>query len=286
MIHPSRRPRLALPFSILPEPDRVRLVAGEDFRYSFTAPELDRWLPALLKRLDGSLAVEALLSGVEEGRRADALAVLERLYGERAVVDGPASAAHVPAVRPVVVTGNGPVREALASSEPEARARDSHPLARGSGSEAHPLVILCQDRLDYAEALDCNARCRRDGSPWLWASIGAMQRGYVGPLFLPDAGPCFGCLLRSFQRLSPAPDLYDALVAHSRGGGALEPGPFPSEGAAMLGQIVRWKIEQSSQAVAPPALFRLHVLDCATLEVGTHRVFVDPHCPQCNGGRR
>ena len=271
MIHPSRRPRLALPFSILHEPDRVRLVAGEDFRYSFTAPELDHWLPELLRRLDGSLSVEALLSGVQEGRRADALSVLERLYGERAVVDGPASAAHVPEMRSVVVLGTGPLCESLASVETPCTA---------------PLVVLCQDRLDYAEALDCNARCRRDGSPWLWASTGAMQRGYVGPLFLPDAGPCFGCLLRSFQRLSPAPDLYDALVAHSRGGGALESVPFPSEAAAMLGQIVRWKIEQSSQPVAPPALFRLHVLDCATLEVGTHRVFVDPHCPQCHGGRR
>jgi bacteriocin biosynthesis cyclodehydratase domain-containing protein len=277
MIHPSRRPRLALPFSILAEPDRVRLVAGEDFRYSFTAPEVDRWLPALLERLDGSLTLESLLAGVEEGRRADALAVLERLYGERAVVDGPASAAHRGAPRPVVVTGSGPLREALASADS---------LASASGFGNRPLVVLCQDRLDYAEALDCDARCRRDGSPWLWASTGAMQRGYVGPLFLPDAGPCFGCLLRSFQRLSPAPDLYDALVAHSRRQGALEPAPFPSEAAAMLGQIVRWKIAQSAEAVAPPALFRLHVLECATLEVSTHRVFVDPHCPQCHGGRR
>ena len=277
MIHASRRPRLALPFSILAEADRVRLVAGEDFRYSLTAPGLDRWLPALLRRLDGASTVESLLAGIEAPHRADALALLERLYGERAVVDGPASAAQVPAARPVDVTGTGPLVKAIASSDS---------LARGSGLEKPPLVVLCQDRLDYAEALDWNLRCRRDGAPWLWASTGAMQRGYVGPLFLPDAGPCFGCLLRAFQRLSPAPELYDALIAHSRRQGALEPTPFPAEASAMLGQIVRWKIAQSAQAAAPPALFRLHVLECATLEVGTHRVFVAPHCPECNGGRR
>jgi bacteriocin biosynthesis cyclodehydratase domain-containing protein len=153
-------------------------------------------------------------------------------------------------------------------------------------SDETPLVILCQDRLDFAEALDCNQRCRREGSAWLWASTGAMQRGYVGPLFLPDAGPCFGCLLRSFQRLSPAPELYDALIDHTRQQGALQAVPFAPEATTMLEQVVRWKVARSSEPVAAPALYRLHVLECATLEVSTHRVFVDAQCPECRGGRR
>ena len=37
----ARRPRLALPFTVLASPDSVRLVAGEDFRYTLTGPELD-----------------------------------------------------------------------------------------------------------------------------------------------------------------------------------------------------------------------------------------------------
>ena len=267
-IHPSRRPRFALPFSILHQPDKVRLVAGEDFRYTFTAPGLDTWLPAFLARLDGSLPVESLLAGVEEGRRADALAVLERLFGERAVVDGPASAAHVARASRLVVVGISSLCDALATDDSQGES---------------PLVVLCQDRLDYAEALDCNRRCRREGSRWLWVSTGAMQRGYVGPLFLPDAGPCFGCLLRSFQRLSPAPELYDALIRQQ---GALQPVPFPPESTAMLAQVVRWKAARSAEPVAPPALYRLHVLECATLEVSTHRVFVDAQCPECHGGRR
>ena len=108
LLDPSRRPRFALPFSVLHQPDTVRLVAGEDFRYSFTAPGLDLWLPALLARRDGSLPLESLLAGVEEGQRADALRVLERLYGERAVVDGPGSSAHVAQARRLVVLGTGP----------------------------------------------------------------------------------------------------------------------------------------------------------------------------------
>lgn len=263
-----RRPRFALPFSILHQPDTVRLVAGEDFRYTFTAPGIDAWLPTLLARLDGSIPVESLLADVEHSHRADALSVLGRLYGERAVVDGPASAAHAARARRLVVLGTGSLRDSLASDESQ---------------DESPLVVLCQDRLDFAEALDCNRRCRREGSPWLWASTGAMQRGYVGPLFLPDAGPCFGCLLRSFQRLSPAPELYDALIRQQ---GALQAVPFPPEATAMLGQVVRWKAARSAEPVAVPALYRLHVLECATLEVSTHRVFVDAQCPECHGGRR
>src|SRR3954464_15761614 len=91
----SRRPRLALPFTVLTGPDTVRLVAGEDFRYTLTGPGLERWLPAFLRRLDGSRSGEQLLAELEEACRSCAVEVLERLYGERAVVDGAAIAAHV-----------------------------------------------------------------------------------------------------------------------------------------------------------------------------------------------
>jgi bacteriocin biosynthesis cyclodehydratase domain-containing protein len=269
MLHPSRRPRLALPFSILPQPDTVRLVAGEDFRYTFSAPGLDRWLPAFLARLDGVLSVRQLLTGLDPDRHAEAVQILERLYGERAVVDGSAQEAHAPLVCRLAVEGTGPLCERLREEA------DGRPA----------VVVLAQDRLDYAAALDCNRRCRSEGRPWLWVSTGAMQRGYVSPLFLPDAGPCFGCLLRSFQRLSPAPDLYDALVAHSRNQGVLAPVPFPLAGLAILENLVRWKVEQMAETVAPNALYRLHVLECAGMEVSTHRVYVDSDCPECGACR-
>ena len=45
-------------------------------------------------------------------------------------------------------------------------------------------------------------------APWLWVSTGAMSRGYVSPVFLPDAGPCLGCLLRHGRLLSPAREIH------------------------------------------------------------------------------
>jgi bacteriocin biosynthesis cyclodehydratase domain-containing protein len=272
-LQPSRRPQFALPFSIIPQPDTVRLVAGEDFRYTFTAPELDRWLPAFLQQVDGSRSVQQLLKDVVPDRRADALRILERLYGERAVVDGSAERAHVAMRCRLAIEGTGPLCDHL------------HVPGEPATDGRQVLVILAQDRLDYAAALACNRRCRQEARPWLWVSTGAMQRGYVSPLFLPDAGPCFGCLLRSFQRLSPAPELYDALIAHGRNQGSFAPVPFGPAGLTILEQLVRWKAEQLAQPVAPAALYRLHVLECATMEVSTHRVFADPECPDCKGGR-
>ena len=39
------RVRFAFPFTILTKPDMVRLVAGEDFRYTLRSPSLEQWLP-------------------------------------------------------------------------------------------------------------------------------------------------------------------------------------------------------------------------------------------------
>src|SRR6266516_3087400 len=43
-----KRVRFAFPFAILTKPDTVRLVAGEEFRYTLRSPSLEQWLPQLL----------------------------------------------------------------------------------------------------------------------------------------------------------------------------------------------------------------------------------------------
>jgi bacteriocin biosynthesis cyclodehydratase domain-containing protein len=115
--------------------------------------------------------------------------------------------------------------------------------------------------------------------------VGPLQRGYVSPLFVPDAGPCLRCLLTNFRRLSPAPELYDQLIDHGRAGRRVEPAGFPPQGVAILQQFLLWKAELMREAEAPAALFQLHVLEVATLEVTAHRVFCDPECPACCGPR-
>jgi bacteriocin biosynthesis cyclodehydratase domain-containing protein len=267
MVH--RRPRLALPFTILTSQDTVRLVAGEDFRYTLTAPELDGWLPAWLAGLDGRTPLDEALRRLPEVRRGPAEQIIDRLYGERVLVDGIAPDAHAPA------------RRSLATEGSAAWAVGWPPPAENASGRALP--VLCQDNLDYDEALRFNRRCLKTGSPWLWASTGPMNRAYVSPLFLPDAGPCLSCLLQHFRRLSPVPDLYEALTAHARMGQQIVPVPFPHPAIVIVQQLLLWKASLAEETEAPTALYRLHVLEVASLEVTSHRVFVDPECPECGG---
>lgn len=267
----SRRPRLAYPFTVLTQQDTVRLVAGEDYRYTLTGAGLERWLPDLLGRLTGRDTVATLLGALTEDQRRHAQQIIERLYGERVLVDGPAAAAHVPRRFGHHVIGSGALCDRLQSDSPT--------------DECQPrITLLCQDQLNYAAALAAGTTARQRREPFLWASYGALERAYVSPLFLPDAGPCLACLLRTFQRLSPAPEIHNALLDHGNAGQAFAPADFPAEGIELLDGLVRWKLAQAELPAPSAALYRLHVLERATFEVNTHRVFVDAECPQCREG--
>ncbi len=258
---------MALPFTILSSPDRVRLVAGEDFRYTLDGAELDTWLPQWLPALDGRRTLAQALEMLATDRRDVAREIVARLYGERVLIDAPASAAYSPEPYSLSVEGEGLLHEQLTSY-----------CQSTSGTGGRLLPVLCQDRLDYDMALRFN-RCRLNSdAPWLWTSCAAMSRAYVSPLFLPDAGPCLECLLNHFQRRSPMPELYTDLIVYARQGGSIQPTPTPVRAIALLAQLVLWKAELAREADAPAALFRLHVLDVATLEVASHRVFADPEC--------
>jgi hypothetical protein len=59
------------------------------------------------------------------------------------------------------------------------------------------------------------------------------------------------------------------------------PASFPDEGVVILQQLVLWKCSLLGQAEPAAALYRLHVLEVASLEVSARRVFADPECPVC-----
>ena len=270
-----RRPRLALPFTILTERDTVRLVAGEDFRYTLTGHGLDGWVPDWLAGLNGKIPFDEALAKLPEAYRTAAGQLLDRLYGERIVIDGNAADAHEPTGFLLLPEGSA------AWLESSRHAPRDDPHAEREGYVCLP--ALCQDRLDYEEALRFNRRCLDAGTPWLWASTGPMSRAYVSPLFLPNAGPCLSCLLYHFRRLSPTPDLYDVLADHVRAGGAIAPVPFPAPAVAIVQQLLLWKADLAANPEPSAALYRLHVVEVASLEVTSHRVFVDPECPECRG---
>jgi bacteriocin biosynthesis cyclodehydratase domain-containing protein len=262
----SRLLRLSLPFTILTAPGIVRLVAGEDSRYTLTAAELDTWFPKFLQSFDGSNSVEQAVQKLPEVYQKSAFQLVERLFSERVLIDGSAIDAHSPQRYRMEVKGSA------------SWSKGHFEVAQELGND---LPILCQDSLDYEALIRFNRYYRDQNQAWLWATTGPMNRAYVSPLFLPHAGPCAVCLLSHFRRLSPIPELYEELVEHSRKGREIVPVPFPSEGEAMLRELIRWKVALASQEQAPASLYRLHVLDAYTLEVSSHRVPINPECREC-----
>lgn len=266
-------PTPAWPFTMLKGQDRVTLVAGEDLRYSLTGPEIESWFPDFFRRMDGTVPLAELLETVAAPHREEARALVAQLHDERLLTDP--LPRDVPLRKSVElrVHGAGVVRQLLdVTSVPEVAA------------EAAVLEVLCQDTLAFDEAITFGRRCRARRTPWIWVSHGAMARGYVSPVFLPGIGPCMDCLLRHFQRLSPAGDLYDELIAHGQGGGRWDGVPFPAEAVRILEALVRWKQRRLVDEVPPTALYDLHVLELEPMSVSNHPVMIHPDCDHDDEG--
>lgn len=272
----SFRPQLAVPFTIIAEGDIVHLIGGEDLRYTVRAGEATVELVGLLHRCDGSARLDHLLEMIPADHQDTVRQLVERLASERVLVPGQPEQAVSGCSHWPVVEGRGPLCERLAIADADAVRADSMSVA-----------VLCQDVLDYQTTLQFNHRCLQEQSPfWMWVTTGPAMRAYVSPVFVPDAGPCLACLIGQFERLSPVPQLYDALLRHGQQGGAFTPVAFPQTGLAILEQLVRWKINLLRMSPPPAAVFRLHVLELDTLEVQAHRVFADPLCRECADASR
>ena len=166
----------------------------------------------------------------------DARATLERLYEERVLVDGNAAQAH---------------------------------------AAIDDVELFEQAALDHRALLAKNREMLASRRRWMWITTGPGGRAYVGPLFVPDAGPCAECLLVHFKRLSPVSELYDVLLAHD---GSIAPTPFPDEAKTMLAAFVRWKL---SLANAHAALYALHVIETSDLTITSHLPLADVECKAC-----
>lgn len=258
------RPRLAPHVTVAVEGGTVWLVAGEDVRYRIDAGGDPSWLRDALARCDGRSALPAILETVPAASRADADLAIRRLYEERVIVDGTAALAHAAAPPGVRVVGTSAVAEQL-------RAR----------TIAGELEVLVQHSLAHAALLAHNKAALAERRRWMWISTGPGSRAYVSPLFVPDAGPCAACLLVHFKRLSPVPELYDALIAHGERGEAFAPADLPAAAAEVTAALARWKLELAAQALASPALYALHVVEVADLTVTSHAPVADPDCAAC-----
>jgi bacteriocin biosynthesis cyclodehydratase domain-containing protein len=259
------RPRLAHPFTIVPHGDAVWLVAGEDVRFTLRAERAAEWLPDVLRGCDGTRELDAIVALAPAPRRAEVRDVIADLAGERAIVDGGPELAPQRAASGFVVEGDGRLAEVL--------------RARQTGG-ANAIRVVAQDDLDLRAALAAGARHRAEAAPWMWVTIGPVARAYVGPLLVPDAGPCLACILERFRLLSPAPEIYDVLVGHD---GPFVAAPISDRAVEVVAAVATWKLAQVGVEPAVAALYALHVVEAASLEVSSHRVFRDPECRACRG---
>ena len=263
----TRRLRPAQPVTIIALEDHVHLICGEDVRYSIHAEGLAAPLADVLGKCDGRTPLHRLLQDLGDDSQVRVCDMIDRLCGERILIEGPVERATPAGRHWPSVEGLGALAKRLHS-----------PVA-----DLPAVAVLCQDTLDYRAAMEFNRRCVTLGTgPWLWVTTGPASRGYVSPVFLPNAGPCLACLLRHFQRLSPVPYLYDALTRHAERGGPFATAEFPEGGLTILEQVVRWKIDRLGEDPTAETVFRLHVLELETMELSVHRVFRDPTCPECH----
>ncbi len=242
-------------FTVLADRDSVWLVASEDLRYRLHVAE-PAWLQAMLARCDGTRPASELIAS--SGHPDEARDTIERLYEERVLVDGTAAMAHTPVPPSYRVVGDGPLAAALGGS--------------GAGLE-----VFVQDRFDLRAVLDHNRAALADRRSWMWVTTGPGARAFVGPLFVPDAGPCAECLLVHFKRLSPVPELYDAWLAHA---GPIQSPSVPPAAIDTTAALARWKLSLLADRSAAP-LYALHVVETADLTVSTHAPLADPECAAC-----
>src|SRR5258706_6144643 len=99
--------QFAFPFAILTRPDTVRLVAGDEFRYTLRSPSLDQWLPRFLGSFDHEAEWRPLLKQLPGERQQQALEIITRLYGERVLLEANGNHSHTPSPVHWVVEGSG-----------------------------------------------------------------------------------------------------------------------------------------------------------------------------------
>ncbi|MFY9227376.1 MAG: hypothetical protein WAQ98_32190 [Blastocatellia bacterium] len=266
--------KFAFPFTIISKQNTVKLVAGEDYRYTLTGANLDSWLPSLLVKIDGNTSTKEILENFDEPLKQQALAILERLYGERVLIENFLLKTNLIENYKLKIFGSGKVFELLQNVAEKESSKSSQKTVK----------ILCQDRLDYQQILNFNQQRLAENSLFLWVSYGAMTRGFVSPIFFPNIGACLACLITQFKRLSPAPEIYQDLIEHTQDLKNINAVSFPDYGVNMLEQLVLWKLSLLQQAELPASIYRLHVLEISSLEISSHQVFIAPDCPECRQG--
>lgn len=220
---------------------------------------------------------QALRNLVEKdyARHVDRLAPMERqaLWVELGLA--PADAERNLAAQSIAVTS---VPDEGAAGE---AARALHQAALDAGlpvvteKEAGLLIVSVDDYL-RRDLAALNLRLRQEGRSWMPFKAGGVEP-MMGPLFRPDAAPCWACLTRRMLENRPGDRVVSSEIAAVRPARAMTPATlrFAAGFAALelahtLAQDGHSELEQNIVS-----------LDLRTRATRRHMVRLDPHCAVC-----
>ncbi|MEU1368807.1 TOMM precursor leader peptide-binding protein [Streptomyces sp. NPDC005803] len=193
-------------------------------------------------------------------------------YWDLAGLDGGRAARDVAGarVRLVALPGTDPVRS-------QAALRESGIRIAAAGEDAGFALVLCTDYLS-PDLKDVDAALRAQGIPWLLARTGGADP-WVGPVFRPDAGPCWSCLahrLRGHRRSELPLQLHLGLAG---------PPDRPSAGLpaceSAAAQLAALEAAKWLAGIRYPGQSDVHILDTLRFASDAHTVARLPQCPVC-----
>lgn len=228
--------------------------------------------PVEVGRLVGRLGRADLV-----GYRVPAADEAAAAYWELAGADAAAAARRL-AGAPVAVETVGPVAAGRASAARLA-CRDSGlaALEPGEDGPAALALVLCDDYLD-PELRETGRRHRAAGRPWLLAKPYDAEP-WTGPVFRPDAGPCWSCLAHRLGERRSTELLVQRTLGLARP--VARPAASLAAGRALGLQTAVLTAAKWLAGVDDPAADAVCVLDTVTLGLGLHRAQARPQCPDC-----
>lgn len=281
------RPRLKAYYRAEHVGDDAVLLLAED-HYAVIEGQVPCWL---LTQLDGSRTIQAILAALSEPtRQPEVLYVLRQLYKDGYVEEGgsplpPAEAAYwaldrtdAPSASPLSLVSASIQVDAFDVDEVESFARLLADLHISQVTKAPHAVVLTDDYLH--PALEAYSRAAlADGKTWMLVKpVGRVI--WMGPIFQPDAPPCWSCLatrVRENRRAEHFIQTYQNQDALPKPPVAALPSTIQTALAMAATEVARWLFTPAKSQLNATLL----TLDTQTLALDRHAVVAQPHCPVC-----
>ncbi|RZA02072.1 MAG: hypothetical protein EOO68_09895 [Moraxellaceae bacterium] len=149
-------------------------------------------------------------------------------------------------------------------------------LAPSVCTQDNSVLVFADDILD-PRLLQLNEHFRTENRPWLLIKVTG-ENPSIGPLFLPNNGPCYACLHTRLVANYPVREWCRRLD----GAAMLSPVPvlLPKENIESLVEIWRARINDfCNDNLKHNSLRRFEFGSCTTFSI--HNVFKRPQCPSC-----